>query len=104
VRIEFKSEGGLAHFPGLSGQIAVDTAQMPAGESGQVERLIETAQFFDLPKVLGQPRPGAADYRKYTVTITDGLRSHSVQVYDPIERTALRNLVDFLKTKARRKA
>jgi hypothetical protein len=99
VRIEFKSEGGLAHFPGLSKPIVIDTAQLPQGESVQLEGLVDAARFFDLPAVVGLPRPGAADYRKHTITITDGTRSHCVQVYDPIQPQELGKLVAALKTK-----
>jgi hypothetical protein len=103
VRIEFKSEGGIAHFPGLSRPIVIDTAQLPQGESEPLEALINAVRFFDLPPAVGQPRPGSADYRTYTLTITDGARSHSIKAYDPIENDALRTLIDSLRTRSRSK-
>jgi hypothetical protein len=101
MRIEFKSEGGIAHFPGLSKPAVVDTAQLPGDESTRIEGLVAAAQFFDLPPQVGGPRAGAADYRKHTITVTDGPRSHRVQVYDPVESPQLRDLIDFLKTRPR---
>jgi hypothetical protein len=103
VRIEFKTEGGIAHFPGLSKPIVIDTAQLPEDKSKALEALIDAARFFDLPAAVGQPRPGAADYRTYSITVTDGARRHSIKAYDPIENDALRALIDALRTPSRRK-
>ena len=53
--IEFRSEGGFAHFPGRSRPIEIDTAQISMDEAGRLKELIGAAQFFDLPAVLKQP-------------------------------------------------
>lgn len=102
MRVEFKSEGGIAHFPGLSQPIIIDTAALSGEESRRLSGLVAASGFFDLPPTVDQPRPGAADYRRYIITITDGPRHQSVQVYDPIHHQELRSLVDYLKAKSRR--
>jgi hypothetical protein len=49
MRIEFKQEGGLAHIPGLSEPVSMDTAQMPDEQARELERLVEHARFFRSP-------------------------------------------------------
>src|SRR3712207_8447327 len=68
MRISFRMEGGLAHVPGLSEPVSVDTDELPAEEASELERLIEAARFFELPATSALPR-GAADYQKYTITV-----------------------------------
>ena len=62
MRIQFKMEGGIASFPGLSKPITIDSDQLPQQESDELKRLVNTTHFFDLPAVIGSPAPGAADY------------------------------------------
>jgi hypothetical protein len=99
MHIELKAEGGIAHFPGLSKPAVVDTDQLPVEEAGQLEDLVKAARFFDLPPIVGLPHPGAADFRKYTITIVDGSRRNSVQMVTPIEDGDLRRLLDYLRAK-----
>jgi hypothetical protein len=102
MHIELKAEGGIAHFPGLSKPAVIDTGQLPAEEAGQLENLVRAARFFDLPPMVGSPHPGAADFRKYTITIEDGPHQNSVQIVTPVESGDVRRLLDYLRAKTHR--
>ncbi len=98
MRIQLNIDGGLAYFPGLSKPIVVDSERLPAQEADKLRQLLNAARFFDLPPALKAPAPGAADYRKYTITVDDDSKHHTVQVTDPIEDPSLRALLNYLQT------
>jgi hypothetical protein len=102
MRVQFKTEGGVAFFPGLSKPTIIDGDDLPPKEAAELKRLAAAARFFGLPADPPR-RTGAADYRQYTITIEDGQRSHTVRLADPIEDPDLQALVDFLSEKARPK-
>ena len=95
MRISFKMEGGFAHVPGLSEPVSIDTDELSAEEASELERLIEAARFFELPATSALPR-GAADYRKYTITVATPARSHTARLTDPIEDLQIQELVNYL--------
>jgi hypothetical protein len=96
VRIEFKTEGGIAYFPGLSKPFIVESEQLSEEQAAELERLIRAAEFFDLPDELGKSPPGAADVQEYTVTIQDGKRRHTVHIRDPFEDENVAALIKYL--------
>jgi hypothetical protein len=107
VTVEFQKEGGVAYLPGLAKPVVFDTASLPADQSAALEALVRDVAFFDLPAALGQPKRGSADYRTYTVTVSDGKRKHTVRVTDLAADPKLAELVRWLDTRAneqRRKA
>jgi hypothetical protein len=95
MRIEFKMEGGFAPLPTLSRPFVIDTAQLPPALGTEIERLVAAANFFDQPEV-APPPPTAADYRTFTITITDGARTRSLKLFDPIQNPELAALVTAL--------
>ena len=101
MRIEFKMEGGFAHFPGLSKPVVIDTDQLSQEESAMLEQQVQKARFFDLPGKVNVPRKGAADYYQYTITIQRGGEHHTIKLVDPIEDTNLNELSHFLKKKSK---
>jgi hypothetical protein len=101
MRVQFKMEGGLAHFPGLSTPVVIDSAALPQEEAQALQRLVEAARLFEQPANAGAPPRGAADYRRYTISVDDGERQHTVQVADPVADQALRELLRFLEKQAR---
>ena len=104
MRIELKVDGGLARFPGLAKPLVIETGSLPEGEAAELERLVEGARFFDLPVRGAGPLPGAADYRRYTITVMEeGGRRHTVEALDPVEDPMLRGLLDHLQARARRR-
>jgi hypothetical protein len=57
--------------------------------------LIEAAGFFELPET-STPPCGAADYVRYTISVTDGENSHTVHLSGPIEDRDIQALVEYL--------
>ncbi len=99
MRVQFKMEGGIAYFPGLSKPITIDSDELPRQESDELKRLVNATHFFDLPATIGSPPRGAADYRQYTITLEDNGKQHTVRLTDPIEDPNLQALLTYLKTR-----
>ena len=99
MRVELKTEGGFVYLPDRA-PLHVDTADLPAEEADELKRLVDAAGFFDLPEASAPPR-GAADYLRYTITVTDPEHSHTVHLTDPIEDPDVQALVEYLQAKAR---
>jgi len=93
LKIEFKQEGGLAFFPGLSKPVPLDLDKLDKAAAAEIKRLVEAAHFLELPASVGDPAKGAADYQHYTLTIEDGERRNSVRVLVPPSDPALRELL-----------
>jgi hypothetical protein len=98
MQVQLQTEGGLAFIPGLSKPITIDSEALSTQETDKLKQLLDAAHFFDLPPVIGTPRSGAADYRRYTITVDDGSRHHRVQMTDPINDPNLQALLTYLKT------
>ncbi len=90
--------GGFVYLPGRSEPVTLDTDELPESEAGELERLVEAAGFFGLPEAT--PPRGAADYLRYTISVTRQGRSHTVQLTDPIEDPGVQALVEYLEAKA----
>jgi hypothetical protein len=101
MRVQLKTEGGSAYFPGLSKPITIDSAEMPAEEAAELDRLVKAARFFDQPALVGAPAPGAADYQQYTITIDDGKQHHTVRMTDFATDPDLQALLNYLQAKAK---
>ena len=97
MRVELKVEGGLSYLPGLKKPITVDSDKLSRSDAAALKKLVDTAEFFDLPQTINKPAPGAADYQRYTITIETGKRNHTVQAVDPVGSTALLDLIDFVR-------
>ena len=96
MRVELQTDGGVAFFPGLSKPVVVNSADLPKEQAGQLQQLIDQAHFFELPAASRALPKGAADMRRYTITVEDGRRHSTVRVDDPVEDANLRALIDFL--------
>lgn len=101
MRVQFQMEGGIAHFPGLSRPVVIDSGQLSQEEAAELRRLVEAARFFDLPETAALPPRGAADYSRYTITIEEGGRRHTVQLTDLVQEPAIQRLLTFLRAKAK---
>jgi hypothetical protein len=93
VKIDFKKEGGIAFFPGLSRAETLEDDRLDRAEAAEIKRLAEAARFFELPATVGEPAPGAADYQYVTLSIEDGARRHQVRVLIPPQDPALGELL-----------
>jgi hypothetical protein len=97
MQIQFQVEGGIAHFPGLSRPVTVDTSSLPPAQAAGLENLVRTSGFFQRPPQVGTPARGAADYRTYTIHVENGAQSHTVRIVEPVEDSSLQALIDALR-------
>lgn len=94
MRVTYKQDGGLAYFPGLNAPFVLDSSTMTTADGKQLQHLIAACDFFDLP--ISTAHPKGADMQRYTVTVEDGKRKHTVHLADPIDTPALQALIDFV--------
>lgn len=100
MRVQLKTEGGLAHFPGLSAPVIIESSVLPDAEAQTLESLVEAVQFFALPAQFSASRRGAADVRHYTITIEDKGQSHTVRVVEPVDNPDMQRLLGYLQEQA----
>jgi hypothetical protein len=87
----FKRCGG---FIGTGMRFQVDLDQLPTNDSRYIDRLIEQAEFFNLPEnLIIKFNP---DEYQYTITVDLGVTSHTVRTNDTTMPASLRPLVDEL--------
>lgn len=89
-------EGGVAHFPGLAKLLVIETDDLPGDEAEELQRLVDSARFFDMPAEPGPPPRGAADYRRYLITVSEAGRKHTVRLHDPVSDPQVAALVERL--------
>lgn len=95
MRVQFKTEGGIAYFPGLSKPVAFDVDKLPKEQARELKRRLDAADFANLPSTVGTPARGAADYRQYTITVENG-RRRTVRVIEPIQNASVAALIEYL--------
>jgi hypothetical protein len=101
MRVTFQTEGGIAHFPGLSQPVTIETDQLPEHEAAKLRELMGAARLLDRPAQMGKAARGAADYRQYTITVEAQGRRYTVRLTDPVEDPELQRLLRFLQEKAK---
>ncbi|MGW4060010.1 protealysin inhibitor emfourin [Amycolatopsis sp. NPDC004747] len=100
VRVRLEGEGGFAHIPGLTRPVEVDTSDLDPADAAALRALLARSGFFGRhPEAAAKPLPGAADYRTWTLTATEGAKSHTIRLTEPIEDPALRDLVGWLRAR-----
>ncbi|WP_028981757.1 protealysin inhibitor emfourin [Sporocytophaga myxococcoides] len=92
--IEFKSDGGIAYFPGLNRSKLINTDSLNNEDSMKARELVHRCRFFSI-SYNEVPQRGA-DRKTYTISVTDGDNKNTVRVSDPIEDEALGELIGFL--------
>ena len=98
MRLHLAVDGGFAAVPGLRRPLDIDLDQLPAQQSNEIRRLLDAANFFDLPETVGAPAASAADYREYTITADDGDRCKTVRVPEFDASPMLLDLIDRLQS------
>jgi hypothetical protein len=96
MRVRLRVSGGIGAFPGLAVPRTIDVDTLPPQDRESLERLVEEARFFQLPRLLPPP-PGSADYESCEITVEDGRRRHTVTVSDPVAHPAMQALVARLR-------
>jgi hypothetical protein len=95
MKVSVKRSGGYA---GLTEEVAaIETAQLDAAAAQQVEQIIQSVGFFDLPATISDGTIGA-DLFSYEITVSEGDRQHTVTFTDDEspETAPLRRLVETL--------
>lgn len=88
AKITFKQSGG---FIGRSLRFELNLNNMPIGAVRNITRLVEEAQFFDLPEnLIKNFKP---DEYQYTITVDAGITNHTVRTNDSTMPSSLRPLV-----------
>ena len=102
MRIQFKMEGGIAHFPGLARPINLNSLDLPQEEQDDLAEIIALTEFFNLPSKMDSPHSGAADYRRYTIQIEIDQKNHTVSFTDPVISPHCQRLIQYLLQKMTR--
>jgi len=89
--ITFKRSGG---FIGRGMRYQIDLDELPVNDAHYIFRLIEQAEFFNLPEnMIIKFNP---DEYQYTITVNLGLACHTVRTNDTTMPASMRPLVDEL--------
>jgi len=96
MRISFERTGG---FMGRKVEFSVDLDELPQDQAGNLEQLIEKADFFHLPEdLVSKPAP---DAYTYTITVETTVSQHIVRFSDTSITDSIRPLYDNLSILAR---
>jgi hypothetical protein len=101
LKIFFEQSGGIA---GLSRKITIDTNSLPPSEVQEIESMVNSSNFYELPSTITQPKSnGAADYFKYKITLEsdNGSNKHKVQTSDITMPSQLTPFIAYLRRKAK---
>ena len=91
AKIMFKRSGG---FIGQGLRFELNLNSMPISAVRNITRLVEEAQFFDLPEnLIKNFKP---DEYQYTITVDAGITYHTVRTNDSTMPSSLRPLVKEL--------
>ncbi len=95
MRVSLERSGG---FAGLSKTTTVETDNLSPSEASQLPRLLEAANFYNLPEQI-TASPTQPDRFQYTVTVEDEDQIHTVTVSEAALPGTLRPLIEWLKSK-----
>jgi hypothetical protein len=98
IQITLEVSGGFAALPGLNAPRSIDTAALDHARATEIESIVRSVRFFELPARVDTTNPGAADFITYTITIEDADREHTVMLTDPVSDERLIRLIDHLRT------
>lgn len=100
MRIEMRTEGGIAHFPGLARPFVIDLGALPPAEAEALRALVAAA--LAAPPA-PPPAAGAADYQTTVLTIEDGGERRQLTITDLDPDGARQALRDALHRLRRRR-
>jgi len=98
LKISFEQTGGIA---GLRFATTVDTAGLSPEDAQKLRRMVDEADFFNLPAHIVSPRP-QPDRFQYKLKVQGDNRQHSVTVSEEALPGGLAPLVKWLGEEARR--
>lgn len=95
MRVIVERSGG---FAGTRKESAVDSQSLSAGESADLQKLVDAAGFFDLPEKPAEA-PQGADQFQYKLTVETPQRQRTLVVTEPPPE--LKRLLDWVLTRYR---
>jgi len=101
LKIFFEQSGGIA---GLSRKITLDTNSLPTSEVQEIESIVGSSKFYELPSTILQPKSNnVADYFKYKITLEpdNGNNKHTVETTDITMPSGLSPFITYLRRKAK---
>ena len=93
MRIQYSVLGGVAYFPGLARPRTLDTDALPPEVAKDLIETVSASDFFALPQRIDTAPSGSADLQKYTLTVEDNGRVHTVQIIETARASALQDLL-----------
>src|SRR5215470_6549135 len=97
IRVSLLRHGG---FLGRSLTLELDSGSLSEEESRTLSKMINAANFFNLPAAI-MPQ-GGADRFQYEVTVEEQAKRHTVNTADGAVPEQLQPLIDYLVEAARR--
>lgn len=91
MQVSFERSGG---FIGAPMTITLDSATLAPDDATQLRRLVEAADFFNLPATAKSP--AQPDRFHYQVSIQEGDRHHTITIGEAAVSKTLRPLLDWL--------
>lgn len=98
MNIHLERSGG---FAGLRLNHDLDSSQLSPEEGTELNQLVETSGFFNLPAEARATNPGA-DRFQYKLTVKAGSREHTVAVDEAAVPETLRPLLNWVTAKGRK--
>jgi hypothetical protein len=98
MQVSLERSGG---FTGISLSITVDTATLPPDQATQLDHLVKTADFFNLPTTIDSPTQ--PDRFQYQVSVQEGDRQHTVMIRETAVPANLKPLINWLTEALRRR-
>ena len=96
MRVSFERFGGLM---GRKVNFSVDLDELPNDQAGTLKRLLNKADFFNLPEnLINSPVP---DEFTYIITVETAIQHHVIRFSDTSMTDSLRLLVEDLYMRAR---
>ena len=92
MRITLKRSGG---FGGIRTTASLDISKLAPDTSAEIRRLIDGANFFNLPKTIHAERP-QPDRFHYELTIEGEGQSHTVCIGEEAASSALKSLIAWV--------
>lgn len=100
MRVTFKTEGGVAHFPGLARPVRIDTTDLSPDEARELEEGVRSSRLLQTAAEehnAGAPSdPEVRDGRCHTITVEEGGKFRTARVCDPVEDPELGSLIALL--------
>jgi hypothetical protein len=97
MKIYFEQSGG---FTGVENNIFINSNSLDTEEASELQRLVDNANFFDLPSEPTAPLHGA-DYLEYKITIeTNDNKKHSIKTTDLTMPPNVAPLIRYFRRKA----